>query len=119
MKRVLPTTCLLLATCLLDGSAFGQNTDNTRRNENPGQPTAQDQSNKRSDLKITAKLRRHIMAQKGLSMNAKNVKIIDENGCIVLRGPVDSAKEKRIIGDIAADCCGNNFKNELEVKSAN
>lgn len=79
-------------------------------------PTAQDQSNRRSDIKLTAKLRRAVIAEHGLSTDAKNIKIIDSHGVVILRGPVDSYHEKQILDKLAQECCGPNYKNELELK---
>ena len=50
-------------------------------------------------------------------MNAKNIKIIDRHGYVLLRGPVESVHEKEVIDRLAQQYCGLNYKNELEVKS--
>lgn len=97
-----------------------QQVDNTARNvrDRSGyNPTAQNQSNEKPFVKTTAKLRREIMRTKGLSVDARNVKIIDENGCVTLRGPVENEQEKSTINDLAHKCCGDNVKNELDVKT--
>ncbi len=93
------------------------NTVNNVRDRNEQNPTAQDQSNRKSSIRTTAKLRRKIMRTAGLSTDAQNVKLIDENGCVFLRGPVDSEREKTVLDDLARECCGEHFKNELEVKT--
>lgn len=118
-------TAIVLALSACAGSivsmeANAQNADNTKMNApafSGGEPTAQDQSNRKSAVKETARLRRAILRQKGLSINAQNVKIIDENGCVVLRGPVNSLNEKNIIDKLANQYCENNYRNELEVKA--
>ena len=92
------------------------NTIQNRRDRDASTLTAQDQSNRRSDIKLTAKLRRAVVRETTLSMDAKNIKIIDKNGCVFLRGPVDSMREKQVIDNIAHQYCGANYKNELEVK---
>lgn len=52
-------------------------------------------------------------------MNAKNVKIITIDGRVTLRGPVNTAEEKRLIGDIAIHIAQlENVDNQLEVKPA-
>ena len=52
-----------------------------------------------------------------MSVNAKNVKIITVDGRVTLRGPVNSAEEKRLLGVIASDIVqGQNVDNQLEVK---
>jgi len=101
-----------------DENYKADNTAENVRDRNELNPTAQDQSNRKTDIKVTAKLRREIMRTRGLSVDAQNIKIIDQKGCVVLRGPVDSEREKTIIEQLAQNCCGvNNYRNELEVKT--
>jgi hyperosmotically inducible periplasmic protein len=111
----------LLALSTSSGS-FAADADNSKQNDpqfSGKSATAQNQSNKRLDVKLVGKIRRHIMADKALSMNAKNIKIIDQDGVVVLRGPVDSPSEKTTVEGIASDCCGNgNFRSEIEVKAS-
>jgi hyperosmotically inducible protein len=79
--------------------------------------TPLDQGNSQADLDITAQIRKEIIANKDLSMNARNVKIITNKGRVTLRGPVNTAEEKRLIGEIALRIAGReNVDNELEVK---
>ena len=73
--------------------------------------------NQKPFVNTTARLRREIMRKKGLSVNAQNVKIINQDGCVILRGPVETEQEKSIIDDLARKCCGQNITNELEVKT--
>jgi hyperosmotically inducible periplasmic protein len=52
-----------------------------------------------------------------MSTDAKNVKIIIIDGHVTLRGPVSSAEEKSVIGEIATRIAGaGNVDNQLEVK---
>jgi len=54
-----------------------------------------------------------------MSVNAQNVKIITKNGQVTLRGPVDSADEKRIISEIAGRIVhSDQVDNQLDLKSA-
>ncbi len=92
------------------------NTTVNKRDRSSSSLTAQDQSNDKRDVEISANLRRKIVGYKGLSSDAQNVKIINQKGCMTLRGPVDNLREKKIIGKLAQQCCGENYKNELEVK---
>lgn len=102
-----------------DGAARHE-ADNTGRNERddePGKLTALDQSNSASDVDITQAIRKKVVADDGLSFNAKNVKIITVSGKVTLRGPVESARESSSIeksaravpGVVAVD-------NQIEVK---
>jgi osmotically-inducible protein OsmY len=68
--------------------------DNTVRNvrdRNNNTLTPLDQGNSKADLQITSQIRKQIIASKTMSVNAKNVKIITENGRVTLRGPVKTA----------------------------
>ncbi|MEO8617092.1 MAG: PRC-barrel domain-containing protein [Luteolibacter sp.] len=94
--------------------------DNTARNtrdRDANKPTPLDQGNSQSDLEITAKIRKDIMAQPDISMNAQNVKIITTNGHVTLRGPVESAEEKRLVCDLAIKATHkDSVDDQLEVK---
>lgn len=79
--------------------------------------TPMDQGNNKADLATTAKIRKEIMASTTMSVNAQNVMVITNAGKVTLRGPVDTAKEKRLIGEIAVRCARDgNVDNQLEVK---
>jgi len=96
--------------------------DNTARNERDRDQqtlTPLDQGGSGADIDITARIRREITDLKGLSANAKNVKIITRQGHVTLRGPVNSADEKRIIGEIATRIASaEHTDNQLEIRSA-
>jgi len=67
--------------------------DNTGRNvrDRGGDTlTPGDQSNTKADLTLTQQIRKALMADKSLSTNAKNIKIITANGVVTLRGPVNT-----------------------------
>src|SRR6202030_127461 len=95
--------------------------DNTQRNsseQNRDTNTAEKQSSSNDDLALTQKIRQAVMKDGSLSMNAKNVKIIAQNGKITLKGPVDSQKEKDTIGTEAGEIAGKDkVDNQLEVKA--
>jgi len=94
--------------------------DNTARNvrdRNNRTLTPLDQGNNKADVNTTAQIRKGILAREGMSVNAKNVKIITVDGRVTLRGPVNSAEEKRLLGVIATDIVQvENVDNQLEVK---
>ena len=94
--------------------------DNTARNvrdRNNSTLTPLDQGNSKADVDTTAQIRKEIIAGKNMSVNAKNVKIITNNGQVTLRGPVNTAEEKRLIGEIADRIArSENVDNQLEVK---
>jgi sporulation protein YlmC with PRC-barrel domain len=79
--------------------------------------TPGDQGNNKADLNTTAQIRQQIIADKALSVDAQNVKIITINGHVTLRGPVNTVDEKRRIATIADRLAGSaNVDNQLEVK---
>jgi hypothetical protein len=79
--------------------------------------TPLDQGNSKADLDTTAQIRQEIMAGKNMSMNAKNVKVITIAGHVTLRGPVNTADEKRLIGEIADRIArSENVDNLLEIQ---
>ena len=96
--------------------------DNTAKNERDSSgetKTSGDQSNSPEDIKISAAIRRAVVAEKSLSMTAKNVKIITANGMVTLRGPVNSAEEKATIAKLAKSSAGKaKIDNQLEVKAS-
>jgi len=75
-----------------------------------------DQSNSKADIDITASIRRAIMEDKSMSMNAQNVKIITAAGVTTLRGPVNSQAEKDAIEAKAKAVAGvTRVDNQIEV----
>ena len=95
---------LTLSTSLAD-TAPSPDPTNSANNATNG-PTALDQSNTQADVKITAKIRRHVTKDERLSVDAKNVKIITSGGKVILTGPVDSAEEQRIVREHAEKAVG-------------
>ena len=79
--------------------------------------TPVDQKNDRADIDLTASIRKTLVADRDLSMNAKNVKIISRDGNVTLRGVVDSDDEKARIQEEAVRIAGVlNVDNELDVR---
>ena len=95
--------------------------DNSGRNvrdRNEGTKTAGDQSENEADRTITQSIRKAITADDSLSTNAKNVKIITNDGTVTLRGPVKSEKEKADIEAKAKQVAGvKRVDNQLEIAS--
>ena len=90
--------------------------DNSGHNKHQAK-TADSQSNAKTDRLTTAKARRAIIADKGLSMYAHNVKIITTNGMITLKGPVKSEEEKqKVASDLASVVSADKVTNQLTVK---
>jgi len=92
------------------------NTATNKRDRNGNTPTADDQKNNKTDLETTRKIRRAIVKDKSLSVDAHNVKIVTRDGTVTLRGPVRSDEEQKAVVAHAAQVAGDaNVKSELEV----
>ena len=122
--KYLVTSCLVViglsgcsGTASTDPKAV--NRDNTGVNARDRDRTAKtpvDQNENKSDVDITANIRKQVVATK-MSVDAHNVKIITQNGKVTLRGPVKTAEEKKQIEDIARETAGaSNVTSEIEVK---
>jgi hypothetical protein len=96
-----------------------KNADNTKINDRDrhGAATPMDQGNSASELKITAAIRKAVVADKSLSFNAKNVKIITVGSKVTLRGPVSNDQERSNIEARAKATPGvTEVDNQIEVK---
>ena len=118
--------CILLLSFSV-GSVYAQSTDaktkpdNTavnKRDQNPGEATADQQKMNAADRALTAKIRKSVMADKSLSTYAHNVKIISQNGTVTLKGPVHSDDEVKSIMAKATEGTGSPDKvvNQMSVK---
>jgi len=100
-------------------SAADKKADNTAINERDrgdAALTPGDQGSSESDRTITQQIRQGVVKEDGLSITAKNVKIITVDGAVTLRGPVKSDKEKSTISGIAQGAPGvKRVVNQLEI----
>jgi osmotically-inducible protein OsmY len=93
------------------------NTGINKRDRKDSEPTADQQKNDKTDLDLTAQIRRSIMKDKDLSTDAHNVKIIAQDGKVTLKGPVASSSEKKVVEEKAAAVAGSgNVTSEIEIK---
>jgi hyperosmotically inducible protein len=101
-----------------DAKKKPDNTAVNKRDQTPGEATADQQKMNAADRDITAKIRRSIMADKSLSTYAHNVKIISQDGTVTLKGPVRSDDEVKAIVSMATDATGSADKvvNQMSVK---
>ena len=82
-------------------------------------PTADQAKNNLPDRELMQQIRKAVMDDKTLSTRAHNVKIIARNGKVTLKGPVDSAEEKKAIEQKATEVAGaGNVTNEIMVKAS-
>jgi osmotically-inducible protein OsmY len=119
MKNVILGAAIALALAGCNSNDPGQvEADNTARNadQQAGALSAADQSNAPADVEVTKRIRQAIVEDDRLSTEAKNVKVITQNGHVTLRGPVDSPTEKSAIENKAVQVAGTGrVTNELEI----
>lgn len=107
---------LLSGAFVCPQNVWAQGADNTAQNKN-ATPTADNQSNAKADRMTTAHIRRALIHDKSLSLDAHNVKIIVQNGNVTLKGPVASSQEKQKVLEDAGTVAGSgNIADELTVK---
>jgi osmotically-inducible protein OsmY len=113
---------MALGTSLLAAPAVRQQDpqqpapDNTKRNKDHTDPSADQQKMNPSDRAITQKIRKAIHEDNSLSTYAHNIKIITQDGKVTLRGPVRSEDEKSNLQAKAVEVAGqDNVTNQLEV----
>jgi sporulation protein YlmC with PRC-barrel domain len=96
--------------------------DNTRinvRDRDNRNVTPFDQGASDADVRMTRDIRRNIVNAVGLTVTAQNVKVITQGGHVILRGPVTSVGEKKLIEQIARQRAGTNqVESQLEVQAA-
>lgn len=117
MRKFYGTACtaMLLAGLPL----LAQKPDNTatnKRDRAKSEVTADQQSNRKSALQLSREIRKSLLADKGLSSYAHNVKIITANGEVTLKGPVRSEEEAAAVVAKAKEVAGTtSVKSELSV----
>jgi hyperosmotically inducible periplasmic protein len=103
------------------GPAASKDADNAAQNQrdrNSNVPTADDQPQNKQDLELASNIRKAVVSDSSLSVNARNVKIIASNGIVTLRGPVKSQEEKAAIEAKAKSVAGvTSVNNLIEVES--
>lgn len=123
MRQTVIAVSLSVALAALAGPVWAgpyapDNTGTNARDRNGQTLTAGDQSGNAGDLHITQKVRKAIVADKSLSTNAHNVKVITNGGVVTLRGPVNSAQERMKLATKVAQVTGvKGVDNQLEIVS--
>lgn len=131
MIRILPFSVILFVSVVLVNcdSQTGRvekrpattDADNTARNERDRNASTQvptDQAENEADRQISANVRKAVVGDDSLSINAQNVKIVTSNGTVTLRGPVKTVREKEAIEAKAKQVAGvNSVVNQLEVEA--
>jgi len=92
------------------------NTRMNRRDRNSSSTTPTDQSNDSTAVHLVAKVRKAITGDDTLSVKARNIKVVANQGVVTLRGPVASAKEKaRVQQDVANVPGVTRVDNQLDI----
>lgn len=108
---------VLAQSSAAQSSPDADNTKVNQQDQNPNQPTADQQQNNRSDRDLTLQVRQAIISDKTLSTYAHNIKVITQNGQVTLKGPVRSEEEKSAVEAKAAAIAGDGkVTSELTVK---
>jgi hyperosmotically inducible protein len=101
-----------------ESEAKPDNTKINKRDRNSDEATADQQKMNAADRKVTAEIRKSVMADKALSTYAHNVKIISQDGIVTLKGPVRSDDEVKTILAKSVEVVGSPDKvvNQMSVK---
>lgn len=95
-----------------------ENTGQNVRDRGDTTLTPEDQKETSGDIDLTAAIRRTVVRNKSLSLDAHNAKIITRNGVVTLRGPVETLAEKAKLQKIAQQTRGvKQVDNQLEIKT--
>jgi hyperosmotically inducible periplasmic protein len=100
--KITAVALLAVLAALPAGKVLAQAPDNSRSNSATENSIdrgsiADGQSNRPQDLQLTQTIRRSVMADKTLSVDAHNVKIVTINGHVTLNGIVRSDAEKSAV----------------------
>ena len=94
-----------------------ENTEINVRDKGNTTLTPEDQKETKKDIRITAHIRKTVVKDKSLSIDAQNAKIITRSGVVTLRGPVASEAESKRLHKIAKKTRGVvKVDNQLEIK---
>lgn len=112
MKKALVSNAALLSQLLavsagltLTGPLFaGQTNQPPEKSGTP--PTASSATQDKADRQLTRDIRKAIVSDKTLSMQAHNVKILTKDGTVTLKGQVKTDDEKKAVEDKAAGIAG-------------
>jgi len=122
--RIITAGCcffLLLNVAPFVSAQEAPKADNTAQNKGATEKnavTSEKQKSHKDQVTVLAEIRRSIVAEKGLSMDAKNIKILYSKGLVTLRGPVDSEEEKTTVENLVKRCDAvGSVKNLLTVSA--
>jgi osmotically-inducible protein OsmY len=100
-----------------EGRVDADNTKRNARDADGNTVTPMDQGSSDADMSITQQIRKAVVDSDKLSTNAKNIKIITQDGVVTLRGPVKTPEEKAAIASVAQKTGGvKRVDNQLEIE---
>jgi hyperosmotically inducible periplasmic protein len=106
------------AAIFLAADSALENTERNVRDKENTTLTPEDQKETKKDIKITAHIRKTVVRDKSLSIDAQNAKIITRSGVVTLRGPVANEAESKKLQKIAKKTRGVvKVDNQLEIKA--
>lgn len=121
---MLQKTIIIAGLMGLTSAAFAapiqpDNTQVNQRDYQTGTLTAEDQARgSAADVELTRKIRQDLVADKSLSTDAQNIKIVTLNSVVTLRGPVATPAERQKIDALVKKTAGvSRVDNQLEIKS--
>lgn len=95
-----------------------ENSHRNARDKNNATLTPEDQKANKNDIRITSYIRRTLVRNKSLSIDAQNIKIITRSGRVTLRGPLKIRAERKKLKKIAQHTRGViQVNNQLEIKA--
>lgn len=95
-----------------------ENSGRNTRDQGGNTVTPEDQNESSADRNLAASIRKTVVKDKSLSVDAHNAKIIVRGGLVTLRGPVETPAEKAKLQTIAEKTRGvKQVDNQLEPKS--
>ena len=95
-----------------------ENTQQNIRDKDNTTLTSQNQKQDKSDIKITAHIRKAVHRDKSLSVDAHNAKIITQDRVVTLRGPVNTEAESLKLQEISEKTQDVvQVDNQLEIKA--
>jgi len=107
---------LAAASPRLGAQTPADNTKVNTRDRAAGAVTADQQSNNSTDRDLAKRIRQSLVADKGLSSYAHNVKVVSLHGQVTLKGPVRSEQEKASVEAKAVEVAGaGHVVNQLSI----
>jgi osmotically-inducible protein OsmY len=114
---VLTLATLVAAAPAIAGEYDADNSAKNARDRGDETITPTDQGGSAADREVTANIRKAIVDDDALSMNAHNVKIVTKDGVVTLRGPVKNASEKTSVAARTQKVPGvKRVDNQLEIE---